>query len=160
MFGNKKYDVNMPNITIETSIEASVSEVWAAVKDIEQHVRWMDDAVAIHFVSSKRSGVGTIFDCETRIGLLKLTDRMEITEWDEERTIGVSHEGLVSGSGKFTLSAINDRQTRFTWDESLNFPFWMGGPFRNFFGAKILERVWIQNLKHLKKLVEEDLSKG
>ena len=150
----------MPNIIVETSIEASVNQVWDAVKDIEQHVKWMDDAVAIHFVSSQKNGVGTIIDCETRIGPFKLTDRIAITEWDAGKTMGVSHEGLVSGNGRFTLSAIDESQTRFTWAEELNFPFWMGGPFRNFFGAKILERVWIQNLKNLKNLIEEDLPTG
>ena len=35
----------------------------------------------------------------TQIGPFKLTDRIEITEWVRER-LGVSHKGLVSGSGR------------------------------------------------------------
>ena len=145
----------MSEITVETLIEAPTAKVWKVVEDLEGHVNWMDDAVAIHFVGNKRSGVGTIFNCETRIGPIKLTDRMEITHWIEGRTIGVSHKGLVSGNGKFILTEMRKEQTKFTWVENLNFPFWMGGPFRNFFGKKVLERVWVQNLENLKNFIEK-----
>lgn len=49
-------------------------------------------------------------------------------------------------------------QTKFQWEESLNFPFWMGGPLRNFVGRKILEKVWAHNLENLKDWVEGNLS--
>ena len=145
----------VPEITVETLIEAPATEVWNVIEDIAGHVNWMDDAVAIHFVGNQQLGIGTVFACETRIGPFKLVDRMEITEWADGRTIGITHEGLVSGSGNFILTEMGKGQTKFTWDESLNFPFWMGGPFRNFFGQKILGRVWAQNLKNLKTLIEE-----
>ena len=103
MVENKNYDGAVPNISIETIIEASLEEVWESVEDIQSHVNWMDDAVSIDFVGSRQQGVGTTFDCETKIGPFKLTDRIEITEWVERETIGVSHKGLVSGSGRFTL---------------------------------------------------------
>jgi hypothetical protein len=148
----------MPEITVRTMIDASVTSVWNAIKDIEDHVNWMDDAVAINFIGSKRKGTGTLFNCETRIGPFKLLDRMEITEWSEFKTMGVSHKGLVSGVGKFTLCGHPNGQTKFQWEESLNFPFWMGGPVRNFVGKKILERVWTQNLDNLKVWVEGNLS--
>ena len=158
MVENKNYDGTVPNISVETIIEASLEEVWESVEDIQSHVNWMDDAVSIHFIGSRQQGVGTIFDCETKIGPFKLTDRMEITDWVERETIGVSHKGLVSGNGRFTLLQLSPRRTTFTWEESLVFPFWMGGPFRNPIGKKILEFVWKQNLKNLKGLIEGDNS--
>ena len=143
---------------MDTLIEAPLEDVWNAVVDIKSHVKWMDDAVSIHFTGTRRQGVGTTFDCETQIGPIKLTDRMEITEWVEGKTIGVSHKGLVSGKGRFTLLELNPRRTTFTWEESLIFPFWMGGPFRNPVGKKILEHVWQKNLENLRTLIEDGCS--
>ena len=45
----------------------------------------MLDAVAIRFQNDQHRGVGTIFDCDTRVGPFKLVDRMEITEWEVGR---------------------------------------------------------------------------
>ena len=69
----------------------------------------MKDAERIDFISDKRSGVGTKFDCATKVGPFRLKDRMEITEWIDEESMGVSHEGLVTGSGRFSLQ--NSRQS-------------------------------------------------
>ena len=44
MVENKNYDGTVPNISIETIIEASLEEVWESVEDIQSHVNWMDDA--------------------------------------------------------------------------------------------------------------------
>ena len=148
----------MTEISVETLIDAPLEDVWNAVVDIKSHVNWMDDAVSIHFTGTRQQGVGTTFDCETQIGPSKLTDRMEITEWVEGKTIGVSHKGLVSGKGRFTLLELNPRRTTFTWEESLIFPFWMGGPFRNPVGKKILEHVWQKNLENLRTLIEDGCS--
>ena len=158
MVENKNYDRTVPNISVETIIEASLEEVWESVANIQSHVNWMDDAVSIDFIGDRQQGVGTTFDCETKIGPFKLTDRIEITEWVESKTIGVSHKGLVSESGRFTLLQLDPIRTTFTWEESLVFPFWMGGPFRNPIGKKILESVWKQNLKNLKELIESGRS--
>ena len=158
MVENKNYDRTVPNISVETIIEASLEEVWESVANIQSHVNWMDDAVSIDFIGDRQQGVGTTFDCETKIGPFKLTDRIEITEWVERKTIGVSHKGLVSGSGRFTLLQLDPKRTTFTWEESLVFPFWMGGPLRNPIGKRILESVWKQNLKNLKDLIENGSS--
>tara|TARA_B100001559_G_scaffold313531_1_gene312682 strand:+ start:1852 stop:2343 length:492 start_codon:yes stop_codon:yes gene_type:complete len=158
MVENKNYDRTVPNISVETIIEASLEEVWESVANIQSHVNWMDDAVSIDFIGDRQQGIGTTFDCETKIGPFKLTDRIEITEWVESKTIGVSHKGLVSGSGQFTLLQLDPIRTTFTWEESLVFPFWMGGPLRNPIGKKILESVWKQNLKNLKELIESGSS--
>ena len=158
MVENKNYDRTVPNISVETIIEASLEEVWESVANIQSHVNWMDDAVSIDFIGDRQQGIGTTFDCETKIGPFKLPDRIEITEWGESKTIGVSHKGLVSGRGRFTLLQLNPIRTTFTWEESLVFPFWMGGPLRNPIGKKILESVWKQNLKNLKELIESGSS--
>ena len=72
-------------VLVRTEIDASPTEVWRVVSSIADHVVWMDDAVGIEFTSPRTSGVGTTFDCETRVGPIELTDHMEVTEWVEGR---------------------------------------------------------------------------
>ena len=76
----------MAEITVSTEIHAPPSQVWDVVKDIDDHVNWMKDAERIDFISDKRSGVGTKFDCATKVGPFRLKDRMEITEWVDEES--------------------------------------------------------------------------
>jgi hypothetical protein len=146
-------------ITVSTVIDASPDEVWAAVEDIGSHVEWMADAEAIRFTSDRTSGVGTIFECDTQVGPLRLTDLMEITRWEPGRAMGVRHVGLVTGDGVFTLSPAGRRfrrrrATRFEWTEQLTFPWWMGGPVGAVAGGVVLRAVWRGNLRRLKARVE------
>jgi uncharacterized protein YndB with AHSA1/START domain len=136
----------VPGIRVSTTIPATPEAVWADVRDLASHVEWMADAEAIRFSSEQRSGVGTTFDCDTRVGPLHLTDRMEVTEWVEGEVIGVRHVGLVTGTGRFTLSA-EGGGTRFTWEESLAIPWWLGGPA----AAVALRLVWVRNLRRLRQ---------
>lgn len=79
---------------------------------------------------------------------------MAVTEWEEAATMGVRHEGLVTGEGRFTLTATGDGATTFTWAEQLRFPWWMGGPLGGLVGAPVLRAIWRGNLRRLKALVE------
>jgi hypothetical protein len=81
---------------------------------------------------------------------------MEVTEWESERAMGVRHNGLVSGTGRFELVPLDDgRRTRFSWREELRFPWWLGGRFAAALGgAAVLRRVWRGNLSRLRRLVE------
>lgn len=149
----------MARIAVQTVIDASPAEVWDAVEDISTHTEWMADAVAIRFTSDQRQGVGTTFDCDTKVGPFRLTDRMEITEWEPRRTMGVRHVGLVTGEGAFSLRrsgrlGSGRRRTVFRWEERLVFPWWMGGPVGGVVGGRILRRIWKKNLRTLKDLVE------
>jgi hypothetical protein len=119
--------------------------VWRQVEDIESHVEWMADAVAIRFTSP------TTFDCLTQVGPFRLTDRMTITEWRRGRSIGVDHVGLVKGTGRFTLRSVGPGRTRFTWQERLDMPWWMAPPL----ARVVLRQVWRRNLRNLKRLVED-----
>jgi uncharacterized protein YndB with AHSA1/START domain len=141
-------------IRVSTVIDASPAEVWASIEDVASHVRWMEDAVAIRVTSRQRTGVGTTFDCDTKVGPLRLTDRMEITRWQPGRAMGVRHVGLVTGRGAFTLRRTRDGRTRFTWKERLVFPWWMGGPFGAVLGGEVLRVIWARNLRNLRRLVE------
>ena len=115
-------------ISVSARINASSSEVWAALENIESHVQWMKDAESIHFTTAERTGTGTEFVCVTKVGPIRLTDAMSITEWTPGEAMGVHHRGVVKGSGRFTLRALAGDETHFSWDEQLTFPWWLGGP--------------------------------
>jgi hypothetical protein len=145
----------MAGVLVRTEIDLSPDRVWEVVRDLGGHVEWMEDAVAIRFLPGPTVGVGAAFDCDTKIGPIALTDRMEVTEWREREAIGVRHTGVVTGVGRFTLVATPDGRTVFTWDEQLRFPWWLGGRLGEVPGGWILRRVWRRNLVNLKRLVEQ-----
>ena len=142
----------MARIRVATTIPAPRERVWDDVRDLGSHVEWMADAEAIRFTSPRRSGVGTTFECDTKVGPFRLVDLMEVTEWRDGRLIGVRHAGLVTGVGRFTLRAagLRRRSTRFTWEEQLTFPWWMGGPVGALAGSVVLRLVWRRNLRRLR----------
>lgn len=144
----------MGRIRVSTIIDATPEQVWDEVRHIDRHVDWMADAVEIRFTSDRRSGVGTEFDCKTKVGPIRLTDRMEITEWLDAKVMGVRHVGLVTGTGRFSLTKAKGGRTRFTWQEKLRFPWWMGGPVGGVAGGRVMKRIWRKNLAVLKDLVE------
>jgi Polyketide cyclase / dehydrase and lipid transport len=146
----------MSAIAVATDITASPAELWSRLESIESHVDWMADAVAIRFESEQESGVGTTFLCDTKIGPVRMTDRMEITEWSPGRAMGVRHTGIVTGSGVFRLEPLaGGTRTRFTWTEFLTFPWYLGGRLGAAFAARfVLGHLWQRNLKRLKTLVE------
>ena len=139
----------MTTFRVETELAAPPSAVWADVRDIGSHVEWMHDAARITFTGDGTEGTGTTFDCLTVLGPLRLTDRMEITSWLDEQEMGVRHAGLVTGEGVFTLRPLGADRTRFVWEETLHFPWWMGGPVGGLIGGVVLRAVWKRNLRLL-----------
>ena len=134
----------MARITVAVEIDATTEKVWEILEPVERHVDWMHDAVAIRFQTDQHRGVGTKFLCDTKVGPIKLVDQMEITEWIPGKAMGVRHQGVVTGTGQFTLEPIDlDRRTRFTWSEELFFPWWLGGPIGAFIGGKLV--VWFMD---------------
>ena len=146
----------MAHISVSIEIDATPERVWQVVEPVERHVDWMHDAVAIRFVTDQTRGIGTEFLCDTKVGPIKLVDRMEITEWRPNEAMGVRHTGMVTGTGMFTLTPIDlGRRTRFTWAEELIFPWWLGGPIGAWIGGKVvMGAIWRRNLRGLARIVE------
>lgn len=131
-------------------IKAPPEDVWRELSDISGHVEWMNDAESIEFTSEQRRGVGTIFDCATKVGPLRLRDRMEVTRWRDGRELGVRHVGLVTGEGIFSLrSRRRGRRTELQWTERLRFPWWLGGPVMGLLAKPVLRSIWRGNLRRL-----------
>ena len=141
-------------VVVSTMIDRSPAEVWANVRDIDSHVNWMQDAAAIRFLTDRREGPGTRFECDTKVGPFSLTDVMEITSWEDGSRMGVRHVGLVEGTGEFVLTAVGSHRTEFRWEEDLTFPWFLGGPLGAFFARPVLRWVWKGNLKRLKAQIE------
>lgn len=139
----------MSRIRVSTILDAPPSEVWADLADIRTHVEWMADAREIRFLSPQTSGVGTRFECDTKIGPLTVTDVMEITEWRPNRSMGVRHTGLITGTGRFTLRRARGGRTRFQWRERLTYPARLGGRFGALISKPALRWVWKRNLRRL-----------
>ncbi len=145
----------MTSIYVSIVIDAPPAEVWSVVEPVERHVDWMADATAIRFEGEQTRGVGTRFVCDTKVGPLKLADLMEITSWVPEREMGVRHQGLVTGTGRFTLTPSADGGTLFAWEEALRFPWYLGARLGEVVGGQlVLKAIWRRNLRSLKRLVE------
>jgi hypothetical protein len=147
-------------IAVDIVIDAPPSVVWATVERVEDHRSWMTDAIGIRFEGDRRRGVGTRMIVDTRVGPLRLDDHMEITEWVDEHAMGVRHDGLVTGRGRFTLEVVGDTATRFAWTEELRFPWWMAGALGGLVGGRILAAIWRRNLRNLKHLCELNTCTG
>ena len=145
----------MGSIRVAIDINASTQRVWEVVEPIERHVDWMADAVAIRFKTDQTRGTGTEFYCDTKVGPIKLVDEMKITSWVPEKAMGVTHTGVVTGTGEFTLEELTPTTTRFVWTEVLVFPWWLGGKLGALVGGQIvMKAIWRKNLRILKKLAE------
>ena len=142
-------------ITVETTIDASLDEVWSEVSRIENHSNWMKDAVKIDFESEIKSGVGTKIKVLTKIGPIKLYDYMTFTKWEEKKIIGVDHIGIVTGKGEMEFNKIDDNTTKFKWTETLKFPFSLFGQIVEIVGKPILEYIRKENLNNLKNEIEK-----
>jgi Polyketide cyclase / dehydrase and lipid transport len=138
-------------VTVRVSIEvpAGREQVWSELARIEDHVEWMLDATAIRFRGEQHEGVGTLFECDTKIGLLRLTDVMEITEWEPGEAIGVKHAGPVGGTGRFSLRDAAGGTTNIEWNEELLFPWWLGAAAGAQLARPVFTALWKGNLRRL-----------
>ena len=142
----------MSTITVSKSFPVGTDVVWEELRHIDRHVQWMHDAVRIEFTTAQESGVGTSFICDTKIGPLTTRDRMTITEWVDGSVMGVRHEGLVTGVGRFTITG-DRRSSTLNWEERLTFPWWFAGPIGAALAVPILRFVWRRNLTLLAQRV-------
>ncbi|MED5393385.1 MAG: SRPBCC family protein [Actinomycetota bacterium] len=145
----------MAYFSSSVSIAAPRNVVWEVVADVRKHSDWMADAAEIRLTSVQVTGVGTTFECETRVGPLRTLDRMAVIDWEEGRLMGVEHRGLVSGVGRFRLEDQIDGGTTFIWDEDLSFPWWLGGRTTAALARPVLALIWRQNLRRLARMFRE-----
>ena len=140
----------MATIRVSTVVPAPPAAVWEDLRHIDRHIDWMSDASSIRFLTEATEGVGTRFECATRLGPIRLIDRMEVTEWRDTQAMGIRHCGVVSGTGQFRLTPLPARDgeihTQFEWIETLRFPWWMGWVVGAVLARRVLRAVWARNL--------------
>jgi Polyketide cyclase / dehydrase and lipid transport len=149
----------MTRIVSRVVIRASPAAVWQLASELAAQPEWMGDLVGIRFASEETSGLGVVMDCDTRIGPVRLTDRMVVTEWQERQVIAIRHEGLIRGTGRFCIEP-HLTGTWFTWTEDLQFPWWLGGSAAGAAARPVLAATFRRDLAGLKRLAEStgDLS--
>lgn len=145
----------MARIRVTTMLDAPPEVVWADLQDIASHPQWMADAVGIRFLTPRTSGAGTTFECDTKVGPFRLTDVMEITEWKPGKAMGVTHTGLVTGTGRFTLKKARGGRTQLQWKERLRYPVWMGGPVGALVSKPVLTWVWRRSMRNLQQRFQQ-----
>jgi hypothetical protein len=150
---SSRSDVSRP-LDVAVVIDLPTHVIWREVAVIERHVEWMTDATEIRFLTPQREGVGTRFECDTRVGPLTTTDVMQVTVWEPGHRIGVRHTGAVEGAGEFTLTEVGDNRTEFRWCEHLRFPWYFGSRLGASVARPVLGWVWRRNLRSLKARVE------
>ena len=131
----------MAMVVVEIDLPYPVSHVWAELSQLERHADWMMDAERIDFATAQRRGLGTEMKVRTKVGPFVTQDIIEVREWTEGQSMGVSHRGLVTGGGVFGLLPI-DGGTRFVWWADLEFPWDRGGPITAWFAAPVLKWIW------------------
>ena len=142
------------HVRLCTTIGVPPDEVWAAMADIATHTEWMADAVAITFRTEQHAGVGTEFECLTKIGPFTTTDVMTVTEWRPGVAMGIEHRGVVTGTGRFALEPQPGGLTELCWDEQLRYPWWMGSVVGERASRPVFEHVWRGNLDRLRARAE------
>ncbi|WP_419945444.1 SRPBCC family protein [Candidatus Poriferisodalis sp.] len=141
-------------IEVSIDIPASPQEVWDYAADLARNPEWMADAESITFTSARTEGVGTTFDCVTKVGPMQTTDQIEVVEWDPPHVLGIQHQGAVRGVGRFTLSPTAEG-THFTWSEDLILPWYFGARIGQHTASIVLERVWRRSLRNLRTRILE-----
>ena len=134
---------------MSTVLDAPPDVVWDDLADVAQPRRVDGGRAGDPVPVGADDGVGTRFECDTKIGPLTLTDVMEITEWKPGKAMGVRHTGLITGTGRFTLRRARHGRTHFQWKEQLTYPTCLGGRFGAFVSKPALRWVWRRNLRRL-----------
>ena len=145
----------MGSVVVTVEVNAPLEFVWARLSDLSSHSEWMSDTASISFLTEQRRGEGVRMQVPTRMGVLRITDLMEIDEWIEGRRMGVRHVGRIGGWGRFELSDHPPR-CRLTWTEHLRFPWYLGGVLVGWSSRPILRRIFRANLTRFQKRLEDD----
>jgi len=127
-------------------IPQAIEQVWEEAGALGRHAEWMADARSIEILGPERSGVGVRVRAATRFGPSRTTDDLLVTAWEPPRRIEVEHCGRFRGWGRFRLEPLGPALTRFTWEESIRFPWYWGGPLGALAARPIFTRVWRRNL--------------
>src|SRR5215207_4665976 len=81
----------MLEVTVVEHFDPDRARLWDALADLESHRDWMTDVRRLWFLTEQRSGVGTKYVIEVRIGPLRLHDHIEVITWERPRELAITH---------------------------------------------------------------------
>jgi uncharacterized membrane protein len=129
--------------------------VWSVLTDVQRQPEWMRDALSIEMLTEGPLDVGSRMRVPTKIGMLRTTDVMEVTEFDPPQRWTVVHRGWVVGEGTFTLQVGDGgRATDVEWCERLAAPLGALGRWGMTLFRPILRRQFQADLNRLRTLCE------
>ncbi len=140
-------------VRVSVDIDAPSEEVWRHASDLASHVQWMADALAVDFLGDQRQGVGTRLAVTTRFGPFRTTDLLEVISWEPFHRIAVAHRGMVGGEGQLELEPLREGRTRFSWEERLRIPWFLGGPIGAWVVRPFLRRIMQGNLERFRRRI-------
>src|SRR4051812_6876130 len=117
----------MARVRVSRVIDAPPRSVWPFVADIGGHARWQVDLRSIRFTSDRTRGVGATYDCDTRLGPVRMRIPMGVTEWREGKAVAVRYEGALSGGGRITVQRRREGRAKGTWAARVRLPWGLGG---------------------------------
>jgi hypothetical protein len=79
---------------------------------------------------------------------------MKVVDWVDGQSISVEHKGIVTGRGEFSLQTINDDRSAITWNETLRFPWLLGGRVGELIARPLMLWIWKGNLEAFAAIAE------
>ena len=111
--------------------------------------------LSIEFPTGQTAGLGTQMVVVSRLGPLRARDILLVSAWEEPARLAVEHRGRIKGWGEFRLEE-GHGATMVTWNEKLEFPWFLGGALTSVAARPFLVRVFRRNLASLRKEILSD----
>ena len=141
----------MLEVTVVEHLDVDRARLWDALADLEAHREWMTDVRSLRFLTVQRSGVGTRYLIDIRVGPVPVRDQIEVIAWGRPGELASSHRiGPVRGEGRFLLADAG-RGTRLAWWTRFAIPWWAGGAVAESLGVRPTRRLLTRNLASLRR---------
>lgn len=109
----------MTTLSVSVDLDATVDRTWAVVTDWERQGEWMP-MTDVRVSADTPMGVGAKISARSGVGAASFVDPMVVDVWAPPHRCEVVHLGkLVTGRGVFTVEALPEDRSRFTWQEQL-----------------------------------------
>jgi hypothetical protein len=110
----------MTTLSVSVDIDATVERTWSVVTDWRRQGEWMP-LTDVRVSADSPIGIGAKISARSGVGVASFVDPMIVDVWSPPHRCEVVHLGkVVTGRGVFTVEALPDGRSRFTWQEQLD----------------------------------------